>query len=115
MPNQDRHPLLKKLTHLSLSKKAEGPGGTNGRDTEGFIRGIPQGNSPSISTKSFQFGAKSQIVPRFFKNVECFRTLNFRNSFVKSPSVFIGMWIVLETCHLSLYTEDKIRQIEEDV
>jgi hypothetical protein len=35
---------------LSLSRKG---------DTEGFIRGTAQGISPSNSTKSFQFGAKS--------------------------------------------------------
>jgi hypothetical protein len=40
-------------------------------------------NSSSNPAKSFHFGAKSQIASGQSKNTECFRILNFNNSFVK--------------------------------
>jgi hypothetical protein len=52
-------------------------------DTEGFIRGTPQGNSPSVSAGSFQFGPNPQIASGQSKNTECFRILTSNNSFVK--------------------------------
>jgi hypothetical protein len=86
---QEQHPSTPPKKEYSPFCKGYSPGGTNGRDTEGFT---PRTISTCNLTGSNHSGLIRRFASRHFKNAECFRIL-------KKPKILVSFAIEKFDCH----------------